>query len=177
MSLKRLKATQLRNLQDIDLRPITPITVFQGENASGKTSLLEGIHILSCGKSFRTSQLSHVMRYGAERMVISGEIVSSEGSTHSIGIELDRRGASRVRMRAGGKPLHRTSELATQMPVIAIHQDSPQVFTEGPQYRRQFLDWGLFHVEPMFFPLWQRYRRALKQRTALLQQRAAGVEA
>lgn len=177
MSLQRLKATQLRNLHDLDLRPAAGITVFQGENASGKTSLLEGIHILSCGKSFRTSQLAHVIRYGGDRMVISGELASDETGVMAIGMELDRRGSGRIRMRAGGKPLHRTSELAALMPVIAIHQDSPRVFTEGPQYRRQFLDWGLFHVEPAFLPLWQRYRRALKQRNALLQQRAAGVEA
>lgn len=177
MSLQRLKATQLRNLHDLDLRPAPGITVFQGENASGKTSLLEGIHILSCGKSFRTSQLGHVIRYGGERMVVSGEVGGAESGTITIGVELDRGGPGRIRMRAGGKPLHKASELAALIPVVSVHQDSPRVFTEGPQYRRQFLDWGLFHVEPTFLPVWQRYRRALKQRNALLQRHAAGVEA
>lgn len=176
MRLLRLKASHLRNLQDLDLRASPGITVFQGPNASGKSSLLEGIHALSCGKSFRTQHLVHAIRHGEERMVISGELTSPAAGTISIGIELER-GHGRARMRAGGRPVQKASELAAMMPVIAIHQESHRVFTEGPQYRRQFLDWGLFHVEPTFLPAWQRYRRALKQRNALLQQSAPGVEA
>lgn len=176
MRLLRLKASHLRNLQDLDLRPSTGITLFQGPNASGKSSLLEGIHVLSCGKSFRTQHLAQAIRHGEERMIVTGELSDVSAGTISIGIETER-GQGRTRMRAGGRPIQKVSELAALMPVVAVHQESHRVFTEGPHYRRQFLDWGLFHVEQTFLPAWQRYRRAIKQRNVLLQHSGAGAEA
>ncbi len=176
MKLLRFRANQLRNLQDLDIVPSPGITVFQGPNASGKSSLIEGIHALSCGKSFRTAHLNQAIRHDSESMLLVTELMAGSGESLSLGIEL-KRGAGKLRMRAGGKPLHKVSELAALMPLITVHQESHRVFTEGPQYRRQFLDWGLFHVEPSFLPLWLRYRRALKQRNALLQRSAGGVEA
>lgn len=177
MKLLRFRANQLRNLQDLDIVPSPGITVFQGPNASGKSSLLEGIHALSCGKSFRTAHLSQAIRHGADSMLVAAELSDDHsGVAFPIGIELTRR-QSKIRMRVGGKPLQKVSELAALLPLITVHQESHRVFTEGPQYRRQFLDWGLFHVEQSFLPLWLRYRRALKQRNALLQRSAGGVEA
>lgn len=175
MKLLRLRASGLRNLDDLDLRPGPAITVFQGPNASGKTSLLEGIHVLSCGKSFRAAHLAKAVRYGQSRTLLTGELETPAG-TLSLGLEFDQDQA-RMRMRAGGKSVSRLSEFAAMMPVVAIHQESHRLFTAGPQYRRQFLDWNLFHVEQTFLPVWQRYRRALRQRNALLQTGGRGLQA
>lgn len=177
MRLTRLRISRLRNLSDLDLAPSGGINLFQGPNASGKSSVLEAIHLLSCGKSFRTHLLANVLRYDAGDMVVSGEVEDErdEGAT-TLGIEFNR-ARGRCRIRAGGQPVRKASALAAVLPVITIHQESHRVFTEGPIYRRQFLDWGLFHVEHAFHPVWQRYRRALRQRNALLQQGGRGAEA
>ncbi|MDE2091517.1 MAG: DNA replication and repair protein RecF, partial [Gammaproteobacteria bacterium] len=53
-------------------------------------------------------------------------------------------------------------------PVQLVDSQAHLLVNGGPRYRRQFLDWGVFHVEPDFFPAWQRYRRILRQRNALL---------
>ncbi len=168
MRLTRLQLSRVRNLEDLDVRFSPSLNVIQGANASGKSSLLEAIHILSCGKSFRTRQLAHVLRHEARGMTISAEIATPDHGTVPIGIEFER-GRSRIRLRAQGKPVHRLSELASLLPLVTLHQESHRVFTEGPPHRRQLLDRGLFHVEPLFLPAWQRYRRALKQRNSILQ--------
>lgn len=174
MKLARLQLSQVRNLCDLDIRPGPSLNIVQGANASGKSSLLEAIHILSCGKSFRTRQLSNVLRHGLGSMTISGEVESPDHGVVPIGLEFDRQRA-RLRLRARGQPLRKASELASTMPLVSLHQESHRVFTEGPPFRRQFLDWGLFHVEPQFLPAWKRYRRALKQRNAMLQRGEAGI--
>ena len=64
----------------------------------------------------------------------------------------------------------RPAALAALLPLQLINPDSYRILEAGPKFRRQFLDWGLFHVEHSFFPLWQRLQRLLKQRNAALKQ-------
>lgn len=175
MKLLRLRATGLRNLNDLDLKPGPGITVLWGPNASGKTSLLEAIHILSCGKSFRTSQLAKAVRYERTSAQLFAELETSAGVV-PLGLEFSRDDGV-VQMRAGGAPVSRLADFASHMPLVTIHQESDRLLAGGPQYRRQFIDWGLFHVEQSFLSIWQRYRRALKQRNALLQSGARGLSA
>ena len=58
--------------------------------------------------------------------------------------------------------------LAKQLPLQLINSESYEILEASPKYRRQFLDWILFHVEQGFYPVWQRFRRALQQRNAAL---------
>lgn len=168
MRLARLQSSRVRNLADFDLRFSPALNIVHGANASGKSSLLEAIHILSCGKSFRTRQLANVLHHEAAAMTISAELETPANGRVPVGIEFER-GRSRLRLRAQGRPVQRLSELASLLPLVTLHQESHRVFTEGPVYRRQLLDRGLFHVEPLFLPAWQRYRRALRQRNSMLQ--------
>ena len=64
------------------------------------------------------------------------------------------------------------------MPVQAIDPEVHRLVEEGPQERRRYLDWGVFHVEPRFVEQWRRYQRALKQRNAALRaERGCGCRA
>lgn len=171
MRLWRLRIDNVRNLKAVDVHPAATVNFILGPNASGKSSLLEAMYVLACGKSFRTQHLRHVLAHHTASMVVSGELRREDGSMETLGVEYGRE-AGRLRMRAGGRAIHRVAELAASFPVVALHQESHRVFTEGPRYRRQFLDWGLFHVEHRFLPAWQRYRRALKQRNRELQRQA-----
>ncbi|MBK8164050.1 MAG: DNA replication/repair protein RecF [Gammaproteobacteria bacterium] len=169
MTLVRIKIRNLRNILSLDLAPGHGINVVLGPNASGKSSLLEAIHLLSSGRSFRTHHLAQVVQRETSEMVISAEVFSEASGTRALGMEFDM-DRGRLRMKAAGKPVQRLSELAPFLPVVTIHQESHRVFTLGPEFRRSFMDWGVFHVEPRFLPAWQRYRRALKQRNSILQQ-------
>lgn len=168
MSLVRLRVSGLRNLRTLDLAPGPGLNVVLGENASGKSSLLEAVHLLSCGKSFRTHQLAHVVQRERHDMLLSADVFNEVSGLSTLGMEYDA-ARGRLRIKAAGRPVHKLSELAPYLPVVTIHQESHRIFTQGPEFRRSFLDWGVFHVEPLFMSAWQRYRRALRQRNALLQ--------
>ncbi len=167
MNLRHLHIRNLRHLRCVDLNFHSGLNLIHGPNASGKTTLLEAVHMLSCGKSFRTTQLGHAVGGHDRGFLIQGTITHPDDREVHLGLEFVKgRG---LRMRAQGQTLQRVSQLAAFFPVVAIHQESHRLITEGPAWRRRFMDWGLFHVEhERFFPTWKRYQKALRQRNRAL---------
>lgn len=173
MQLETLSVQGLRNLAATRLTFGARLNALHGDNGSGKTSLLEALYLLSCARSFRTSRLQHVLGRDASAMTLFAQLRGDDGRRIPLGIEYRER---QLKMKAAGQVLKRASDLATMLPMIAIHQESSHILTHGPRYRRRFLDWGVFHVEQDFLPQWRRYSRALKQRNHALQHRVAAPE-
>ncbi len=142
-------------------------TLISGPNASGKTSLLEAIYMLGRGRSFRTPKLTNLIRTGAERFVVFGEVDLPERRL-GLGIQGTIDG---VRARMGGDRVASLAELAVALPVQIIDPEVHRLIEEGPSRRRRFLDWGVFHVERTFIGEWQKYQQVLKQRNAALRLR------
>jgi DNA replication and repair protein RecF len=169
MALHRLQVTDLRCLQSVELELDARFTLISGPNASGKTSLLEAIYVLGRGRSFRTRRLEHLIRRGAERFVVFGEVAI--GQRHvPLGIEGSAEG---MRARIGGATAGSLAELALLLPVQIIDPEVHKLIEEGPSARRRYLDWGVFHVEPNFIGNWQRYSQVLRQRNAALKAQQA----
>ena len=164
MSLTRLLVRDLRNLSEVDLAPNGHLNIIQGENGSGKSSLLEAIHLLSTGKSQRTHTLNHAIREGASAFQINGWIACDRGLVPVV----HRREPSQSILRIAGKSVSAASELARLMPSISISPETVDLIYGSPGNRRRFLDWGVFHVEPIFHVAWIRYQRALAQRNQAL---------
>ena len=165
MRLQRITIDDVRNLREIRLTLSPRLNIFYGENASGKTSFLESIHLLAYAKSFRSHQLKHVVNRESRGLRVTAQLAEQTEQTVSVGIEFHD---GQLRMRAKGKNLKKTSELAQFLPVITLHQECQRLLSDGPRLRRKFLDWGVFHVEPDFLANWRRYARVLKQRNMAL---------
>jgi len=170
MNLLRLKATSFRNLTALNIELSNGFNLIYGLNGSGKTSILESIHYLSLGRSFRTNLSNRVIQYQADSFSVFGVSMDETGATLAVGIEKFRQG--KIRIKAGNDVTPTQAELARVLPLQLINPDSYSLLIDGPKLRREFIDWGVFHVEPHFFSLWQRFQRALKQRNASLQQAA-----
>ncbi len=163
MSLKRLRLRDFRCFEALDWSPGHSWNLISGENASGKTSLLEAIFFLGRGRSFRTAQVDRMVRSGADCFDLVGDIQGQRA--HRLGV---RRGRGQGRWRLDGEDLRRMAEIASLFPVLAVDTGAQVMIEGGPQNRRRFLDWGLFHVEPAFLPIWRRYRQAVAQRNGAL---------
>lgn len=165
MQIRRLQVTNVRNLSRVSLS-LQTINVFYGANGSGKTSLLEAVHLLFMGRSFRQTQLRPLLRDGEDQSVVYAEL-ASESSRLTLGLSRQRDGSKPV-IKLNGEPLSLLSELVQITPVQVLSADSFEMLLGGPANRRRFLDWGLFHVEPEFYPTWRLAQRALKQRNSLI---------
>ena len=164
MFIQELEIKNLRILDSVSLAPGPGLNVLYGPNGSGKTSVLEGVHLLGVGRSFRTRHHLDMVRRGTEGFRIRGGI-SGETGVQRLGLEHGREG---LRIRCDGQAVVTASLLARALPLVLLTPDSQRMMTEGANLRRQLLDWCLFHVEPDFLPAYQRFRRALKQRNSAL---------
>jgi DNA replication and repair protein RecF len=164
MTLARLQIQDFRCIAQADLELDDRCTLIVGPNGSGKTSFLEAIHVLSCGRSFRTHQLDLLIRKGTEQFTTVGFLSTADRQT-VLGVQYSGEG---LEARVAGHKARGFADLAAQLPVQVIDPNVHNLIESGPDARRTFLDRGLFHVEPQFVQLWRRYQRALKQRNRAL---------
>jgi len=162
MGLTSLELTHFRNLQSAQIEPDKGLNLIVGNNGAGKTSLLESIFYLSYGRSFRSSQIKHLITYEQDYFRL---ICNLDDNTTRIGLE---RNLKDLTIRVNHQPVNSITELSTLLPVLVLHPDSHQLISAGPENRRQFMDWGVFHVEHQFIVSWKKYKKALNQRNASL---------
>jgi DNA replication and repair protein RecF len=167
VTLGRVQVTDFRSLHSAILQLDPVFTLITGPNASGKTSVLESIYLLGRGRSFRTRRLDHLIRHGAERFVVFGEVDAGVRRI-PVGVEGSADG---IRAKIAGERPASLAELAVALPVQIIDPEIHRLIEEGPSQRRRFLDWGVFHVEQSFVSDWQRYQQVLRQRNAALKAR------
>lgn len=161
MQITRLNIERVRNLKTVALSELQPFNVFYGANGSGKTSILEAIHLLATGRSFRTHIPKHYILHDAQNAV-----VFAQSSSEKIGMQKHINGEQV--MKVNGDHIATQGQLAKLLPLQHIDPQSTDIIDQGARPRRQLLDWLMFHVEPEFYHAWQYYSRALKQRNSLL---------
>mgnify|MGYP003599520291 CR=1 FL=1 len=161
MHMTRLNIQRVRNLKAVALYQLQPFNVFYGVNGSGKTSILEAIHLLATGRSFRTHMPKHYIQHET-----TNAIVFAQSATEKIGMQKLLSGEQL--MKVNGDTVATQGQLAKILPLQLIDPLSTEIIDHGAKPRRQLLDWLMFHVEPEFYHAWQYYSRALKQRNSLL---------
>ncbi len=137
-----------------------------GPNGAGKTSVLEALHLMAYGRSFRGRVRDGLIRTGADALEVFVAWDAADGrGPRRAGL---RHAGDRWDGRVDGEPVDQLGTLCAALAVVSFEPGSHALVSGGGEPRRRFLDWGLFHVEHDFVPAWRRYARALRQRNALL---------
>ncbi|MDW7599770.1 DNA replication and repair protein RecF, partial [Stenotrophomonas maltophilia] len=171
MLIRRLALHQLRRFSAVDLSPQPGLNLLTGDNGAGKTSVLEALHLMAYGRSFRGRVRDGLVRQGQEALEIFVEWDEqrADHAPHRRKAGLRHSGQD-WKGRLDGEDVAQLGNLCAALAVVTFEPGSHALVSGGGEPRRRFLDWGLFHVEPDFLSLWRRYSRALKQRNALLKQ-------
>ncbi len=164
MGLIQLNVSNLRNITQATLSPHPAFNLVTGINGSGKTSLLEAIYFLGRGRSFKAANNEKLIQKGKNEFIITGRIQLNDRE-FQLGIQ---RANKRTRIRLSGQTITKASQLTEVLPIQIIEPGLHAFFEQGPDVRRRFLEWGVFHVEPRYEQAWRNYRRILLQRNAAL---------
>ncbi len=174
MSLTRLQINHVRNLKQVTLQGLAQVNVFFGRNGSGKTSVLEAIHLLGMARSFRGSSVKSLITHGQTSCVAFGQAGTSSAGGISLGVQRGMAGEALIKV--AGSQVKSVAQLVEHLPLQVITADSFDLLTGAPGARRRYLDWGVFHVEHRFLEQWQRFQRCIKQRNKLLRHGKIGKQ-
>lgn len=166
MILRTITTQNFRNLAEAET-PLHPqANILVGRNGQGKTNLLEAIYFLATTKSFRTSRIASVFRFGENSVFVSGALQRDQlERTLSVGLESGE--AKRRVLMINGEKVTLPAYL-NAMSVFAYSAARLEVIRGTPEERRRFLDRGIASVNPAYLEQLTRYARVLKQRNALL---------
>jgi len=166
MLIRRLQLQSFRCFDSVEIDLRQGFNLLTGDNGSGKTSVLEALHLLAHGRSFRGRVRDGLIRQGEPALSAYAEWEVA-GATHRAGL---RHAGGSWEARLDGEDVRQLGQLCEALAVITFEPGSHALVDGSSEGRRRYLDWGLFHVEHGFMPQWRRYARALKQRNALLRQ-------
>jgi DNA replication and repair protein RecF len=174
MHVTRLEIGGLRCFERAEVAPGRGLNLITGGNGSGKTSVLEALHLMAYGRSFRARVRDGLVRAGAPALEVFVEWQETvSGRLRRAGL---RHNGQSWEGRLDGAPLAQLGDLCAALAVVTFEPGSHALVMGSAEPRRRFMDWGLFHVEPEFLPLWRRYARALKQRNSLLKARVRDAQ-
>lgn len=166
MRLNELQIKNFRNYKEAHLTFDKNLVIFLGENAQGKTNLLESIFVLSMTRSHRTTQEQELIGWDEENAYIKG-LVQKKHATVPLEILLTKKGRKTKVNHIEQKKL---SSYVGQMNVILFAPEDLSLVKGSPQLRRRFLDMEIGQINPIYLYDLVQYQKTLKQRNQYLKQ-------
>ncbi len=166
MYCKRIKVENFRNIAFADVEFCNGTNVLLGENAQGKTNLLESIYMTSLGKSFRMGNDRDVIKFGKEYTSIENTYFDGIRDV-KVGMRIfsDKR---LKQIEQNGVKIRKTSDMVGGFKVVLFCPEHLSIIKEGPSVRRNFLDVAISQIRPLYMRSLQKYNLILKERNALI---------
>lgn len=168
MILDRLEVDHLRNIESLSIEFRPGINLLTGPNGAGKTSILEAVHLLVRGKSFRRGGLESQISYSADDMGIRGRFSADETSFR---MDFAKRRGEPLDLRCDRRRVQRVSEIVSLVPIQTFLPDLAELIFGAPVERRKWLDLGALYTNPDSLRTMAHFRHVLRQRNAVLRSR------
>lgn len=165
MYLSKITLNNYRNYETLTLGLSPGLNVFTGENAQGKTNMLEAVYFCSIGRSMRTPRDKELILWGKDKARIKAEAVGRGGKSR-VEIVLDKKENKRIAI--NGAQVSKLGELMGVITTVLFSPDEISIIKDSPQDRRRFMDIAICQLSRAYFYLLQRYNKTLAQRNRLL---------
>lgn len=165
MWINKIKINNFRNYQQQEIKLEENINIFYGENAQGKTNIIEAIFLSSMGKSFRAKKDKEMINLNSEKAEIEIEYQKSDRDG-KIKIEL----GNKKTIYQNGIKIKKLSELLGNINIVIFTPDDIHILKGGPQNRRRFLDIMISQLKPNYMYHLNLYLKTLEQRNNYLRQ-------
>ena len=165
MWIKKIKLNNFRNYKKEEIKLKKGINIFYGENAQGKTNIIEAIYLCAMGKSFRTNKDKEMIKIDSENSIIEAEY-EKEDRDGKIKISLE----NKKNVFLNGIKIKKLSELISNLNIVIFTPDDINILKGGPQNRRKFLDIMIGQLKPNYIYILNNYLKTLEQRNIYLRQ-------
>ena len=166
MNLTEIELRNFRNYENIRLEFDPGVNLIVGDNAQGKTNLLEAISYLGSGKSFRAMKTSEMVRFGADFADIEGEVFSQE--RHQILRWVLFHGSRPRQIWRNGAKKKTAGDIAGVLPTVLFCPEDLMVLKSGAAQRRRLGDHALCQLRPNYDAALTEYNRILDQKSRIL---------
>ncbi len=173
MRIKKVSLTNFRNYSALSLSLEDGLNLFVGENAQGKTNLLEAVFVCALGRSHRTKGDAEMIRHGHDTAKVDLKFQDRLGS-REIEVEISKHAKKRIKI--DEKLIARSVEQMGVFNAVIFSPEDLSLVKDGPGERRRFMDMELSQMRPLYCKALQSYARALRQRNALLKLREPRLE-
>lgn len=172
MRVTRLELFDFRNYERLRFEPGPGLNVLVGDNAQGKSNLLESMYALATTKSLRASRDSEMVRFGADACRIVAEVVREQGGDVVLEMAIGAAQAANITERKivkvnGGRHA-RLSDLIGNLNAVLFASFDLDIVRGEPEERRRFLNYEIAQISPRYVQALASYKRALEQRNRLL---------
>lgn len=165
MYCKRIRVKDFRNIISEEIEFSSEVNVVWGENAQGKTNLLEAIYYVSVGKSFRATQNSEIIRFGEKRATI--ELDFDDGIREQT-IKMTVFKEKKRQAEKNGVKIDKLSDIVGCFRTVLFCPEHLSLVKDGPALRRNYLDIAISRARPMYLHALQKHNYILKQRNLLI---------
>ena len=167
MHLAHLRLRDFRNYTRLDTDFSAGFHVLLGDNAQGKTNILEAIYLMASLRSFRGVGGTQMVRHGAKGYFVGGKVIGQGTSEIKMYWSTSER-----KLSLNAQPVRKLSDYLGTLRVVVFCTEDLQLVKGTGRTRRRFIDLLLTQTDPSYLPLLQRYTRALRSRNAILKQRS-----
>ena len=165
MWIKKIKIKNFRNYKEQEINLEKNINIFYGENAQGKTNIIESIFLCSLGKSFRAKKDIEMIKINEKNAIVEIEYEKSDREG-KIKIKLE----NKKNIYLNGIKIKKLSELLGNLNIVIFTPDDINILKGGPQNRRRFLDIMISQLRPNYMHILNLYLKTIDQRNKYLKQ-------
>ena len=168
MRIKRLKVENFRNLEKLDIEFSDGVNIIYGNNAQGKTNIIEAIYIFSFGKSFRANRDIELLKFDEEYFLSNIEIMKKDRD-----LEMDfgfDKLSNKKMIKVNGVIQKKISDIIGKLNVVVFKPEDIKIVTDAPSVRRKYIDYLISSISKGYLENITKYKKVLEERNNLLKE-------
>ena len=168
MRIKRLKVENFRNLEKLDIEFSDGVNIIYGNNAQGKTNIIEAIYIFSFGKSFRANRDIELLKFDKEYFVSNIEIMKKDREL-KMDFGFDKISNKKM-IKVNGVIQKKISDIIGKLNVVVFKPEDIKIVTDAPSVRRKYIDYLISSISKGYLENITKYKKVLEERNNLLKE-------
>lgn len=168
MRIKRLKVENFRNLEKLDIEFSDGVNIIYGNNAQGKTNIIEAIYIFSFGKSFRANKDIELLKFDKEYFLSNIEIMKKDRE-FEMDFGFDKISNKKM-IKVNGVIQKKISDIIGKLNVVVFKPEDIKIVTDAPSVRRKYIDYLISSISKGYLENITKYKKVLEERNNLLKE-------